>query len=159
MNLDCEDQLDVVILWPQQVNLLDALSFFRKPTKTGWELTSLATRKIVWEVWHSNCTYSTITLQPAKFSLSNKKYIKAGVDFMDTVTIISQRNNFFNESNWLQLITTKTCKQLFNEYLSSNNESPVSHGTFIALKGYLCYKMITPQNVLSQAQVKNFFIL
>ena len=26
-------------------------------------------------------------------------------------------------------------------------------------KGYLHYKMITPQNVLSEAQVKNFFIL
>ena len=26
-------------------------------------------------------------------------------------------------------------------------------------KGYLCYKTIIPQNVLSVAQVKNFFIL
>ena len=26
------------------------------------------------------------------------------------------------------------------------------------LKGYFCYKMITPQNVLSEAQVKNFCI-
>ena len=26
-------------------------------------------------------------------------------------------------------------------------------------KGYLCYKTITSQNVLSEAQVKNFFIL
>ena len=28
-----------------------------------------------------------------------------------------------------------------------------------SLKGYLQYKMITPQNVLSLAQLKNFFIL
>ena len=26
------------------------------------------------------------------------------------------------------------------------------------IKGYLCYKTITPQNVLSEAQLKNFFI-
>ena len=28
----------------------------------------------------------------------------------------------------------------------------------LTIKGYLHYKMITPQNVLSEAQVKNFFI-
>ena len=30
MNLNHEDQLDVVILWLKQLNLLDALSFHRK---------------------------------------------------------------------------------------------------------------------------------
>ena len=29
----------------------------------------------------------------------------------------------------------------------------------LKIKGYLRYKMITSQNVLSEAQVKNFFIL
>ena len=58
MNLNHEDQLDVVILWLKQLNLLDALSFHRK---AGQKLTSLATRKRVCEFWHSSCTYSTIT--------------------------------------------------------------------------------------------------
>ena len=30
---------------------------------------------------------------------------------------------------------------------------------FVAFKGYLYYKTITSQNVLSKAQIKNFFIL
>ena len=36
------------------------------------------------------------------------------------------------------------------------NLKVLSHDAF---KGYLCYKTITPQSVLSEAQVKNFFIL
>ena len=131
MNLNHEDQLDVVILWLKQLNLLDALSFHRK---AGQKLTSLATRKRVCEFWHSSCTYSTITWRPVKLRNSDKKYIQADLDFINNVTIISQRNKNIYESNWV--ITTKPYKQLFNEYLSSNYESPVSLGTFMALKPF-----------------------
>ena len=34
------------------------------------------------------------------------------------------------------MITTKMFKELFNEYLSSNNEPPVSLGAFMALKTF-----------------------
>ena len=42
-------------------------------------------------------------------------------------------------------------KVFMNENLTIRNEQ-------LAFKDYLRYKMITPQNVLSEAQVKNFFI-
>lgn len=45
MNINHEDQLDVVMLWLKQLNLLDTLSLFRKPTKAGRKFTSLATRR------------------------------------------------------------------------------------------------------------------
>lgn len=40
MNLNHENQLDVEILSLKQLNLLDAISFLRKPTKAGRKLTS-----------------------------------------------------------------------------------------------------------------------
>ena len=76
----------------------------------------------------------TITSQPAKLRVPDKRYIQADLVFLDTVTIISQRNKDFCESNWT--VTTKTYKQLFNEYLSSNNESTVSLGMIMALKPF-----------------------
>ena len=52
MNMNCEDQLDVVILSLKQLNLLDALSFLKKPTNADWKLTS---RKRVWEFCLMHC--------------------------------------------------------------------------------------------------------
>ena len=44
------------------------------------------------------------------------------------------------------VVTNNECKEYFG----------TPEGEF---KGYLPYKTITPQNVLSEAQVKNFFVL
>ena len=46
------------------------------------------------------------------------------------------------------------CKQALSLKLQKEKQLDI----WIQFKGYLCYKMITPQSVLSEAQVKNFFI-
>lgn len=48
-------------------------------------------------------------IRAKKLRVSDKKYIQAGLDFIDIVTIISQRNKIFYESN---------CK---NVYLYNHN--------------------------------------
>ena len=47
-------------------------------------------------------------------------------------------------------------------FIGWDKDSQVNYYWFICLwlfKGYLCYETITSQNVSSEAQIKNFFIL
>ena len=46
---------------------------------------------------------------------------------------------------------------LYSVKAKSQARVQLEHSSHI-VKGYLCYKTITPQNVLSEAQVKDFFI-
>lgn len=75
-------------------------------------------------------------IRAEKLRVSDKKYIQAGLDFIDIVTIISQRNKIFYESNCKNVYICIITTQLFNEYLSSYSESPVSLCTFMALKPF-----------------------
>ena len=90
LDISKEDKVDVMTLLLKQLNLCEAMKFQRKPTKAGRKLTSLTTRKLIWEFWHSHSTFSTITSRPAKLRVTDKKHIQSGLDFLDTVNIISQ---------------------------------------------------------------------
>ena len=100
LNLSDEDQVDVITLSLKKLNLLDVLQFQRKPTKAGRKVTPMTVRKSVWEFWHGNSTASTITSRPAKIRVTDKRKIQAGLNFVDTATIIQQRNINFYESHW-----------------------------------------------------------
>ena len=123
------------------MNLYNAFQLQRKPPKAGRKLTSIITRTAVWESWHSNCTFSTITSRPAKLRVSDKSHIQSGLDFIDAVSIISQRNRNFYESNWM--INTKTYKQIYVDYLAPNNDKHVSIGTFMTFKPFYIWGATT----------------
>ena len=60
--------------------------------------------------------------------------------------------------SYLQLMIADICKKVvLNRYNKCCFAFSLKY-VINMLKGYLCYKMTTPQNVLSEAQVKNFFI-
>ena len=67
-------------------------------------------------------------------SFHNRKKIQNGLDFVDTVSIVQQRNRNFFLSQWF--IINVTIKELFLKYIKSNPEVPVSLGTFLALKPF-----------------------
>ena len=134
LNLSDEDQVDVITLSLKKLNLLDVLQFQRKPTKAGRKVTPMTVRKSVWEFWHGNSTASTITSRPAKIRVTDKRKIQAGLNFVDTATIIQQRNRNFYESHWY--IVNVTYKELYQKYIKDHPNELVSIGTFFALKPF-----------------------
>ena len=65
--------------------------------------------------------------------------------------MMSQKNIKEHHLNWLQFFD--------HQYRIVIVGSSGSGKTNSLGKGYLCYKAITSQNVSSEAQVKNFFVL
>jgi hypothetical protein len=132
MGLSQEDSVDAITLALKNLGLLEAFKYMRKPSKAGRKLTPIETRKAVWNFWHSKAICSTLTSRPAKLKVDQKTHIQSGLDFVDSVNIITQRGRKFYESNWM--ITIKTLKQLFCEYLEDHIDMQVSWGTFLALR-------------------------
>ena len=77
---------------------------------------------------------STLTSKPAKLRVSNREKIQNGLEFIDTISIVQQRNRNFLLSQWF--IINVTIKELFLKYIKSNPEVPVSLGTFLAVKPF-----------------------
>lgn len=75
MALNQSDETDVISLSLKQLNLYDALKFQRKPSKAGRKLTLVTTRTAVWDFWHSNSIYSTLTVRSVKLKVTEKSYI------------------------------------------------------------------------------------
>ena len=132
--LNKDDKLEVVTLSLKQLGLLDQIRFQRKPTTAGRMLTPFTTRMMVWKFWHEKSIPSTITSRPAKQRVSEKSKIQAGLDYVDTISIIRQRNRHFYESNWY--ITNETFKALYSKYIQDNTANCVSYGTFLSLKPF-----------------------
>ena len=109
MNQNCEDKLDVVMLLLKQLDLLDVLSFLRKTNKGRSEAYIFSYQKKNMEILAIKLHIFNNNIRAEKLRVSDKKYIQAGLDFIDIVTIISQRNKIFYESN---------CK---NVYLYNHN--------------------------------------
>ena len=74
---------------------------------------------------------------------------------LDCIFIFSGHQEFVSTTDILTPISIIVCKRVSTPPFQ--NQLPI---TWIPqfLKGYFRYKMITPQNALSKAQVKNFFI-
>ena len=126
--LNKDDKLEVVTLSLKQLGLLDQIRFQRKPTTAGRKLTPSTTRMMVWKFWHEKSIPSTITSRPAKQRVSEKSKIQAGLDYVDTISIIKQRNRHFYESNWY--ITNETFKALYSKYIQDNTANCVSYERF-----------------------------
>ena len=116
--LNAENHIDVIKLSLQKLSILDKIQYVCKPNKAGRKLTSLPTRRAVWKFWHDQYTQSTLTSCPAKLNGSDKPKIQNNLEYIDTVTIIKQRNCTFFQNHWL--ITSLTMRQLFQNYLSQN---------------------------------------
>ena len=85
-------------------------------------------------LWHTNSMASALTSKPVKLGVSNRKKIQNGLEFVDTDSIVQQRNRNFFLSQWFMI--NVTIKELFLKYIKSNPEVPVSLGTFLALKHF-----------------------
>ena len=84
----------------KNIGLPGKFRFLKKPTKSGRKLTPLVTRQAIWDYWHKKSTPSTITSRQAKLKLTNKPRTQTSPDFVDTVSIIQQRNVSFYENIW-----------------------------------------------------------
>ena len=90
-----QDQIDVILLSLQKLNLLEKTEFVGKPTKAGCKLTSVQTRKTIWEFCRRNWTQSILTSHPAELKVKNKPNIPIGLDYINTVAMVRQRNKSF----------------------------------------------------------------
>ena len=134
LNLSYEDKIEVIMLSMKNLNLLDALQSQHESTKVGRKVTPISVRKTVWQFWHDNSTPSTITSRPAKIKVMDKRKIQAGLNYVDTVNIIQQRNRNIYLSHWY--IINVTYKELFQKYVKDHPDETVSIGTFFALKPF-----------------------
>ena len=132
--LNDNDNIEVMTLALKKLNLLDRLDFSKKPSKAGRKELSLEIRECVWKYWHSNSTASTLTSKPAKLRVSEKKKIQNRLNFVDTTSIIQQRNRSFYLSNWF--IINITIKEFYVNYIKSHPDMAVSLGTFLSLKPF-----------------------
>ena len=73
-------------------------------------------------------------IQTASIRVTDKSKIQGGLEFADTMVIVMKRKHQFYQSHWF--ITNHTYKELFMNYLNENKDSPVSLGTFLALKPF-----------------------
>ena len=119
-----DDNVEILSLALKKLNLLDRLTFIKKPTKAERKVIPHETQRKIWHFWHTNSMASTLTSKPAKLRVSNRKKIQNGLDFVDTVSIVQQRNRNFFLSKWF--IINVRIKELFLKYTKSNPEVPVS---------------------------------
>lgn len=115
------------------MNLLECITSKEQKTNSGGKQLPYEIRKYVWDYWHNKSTASTLTSRPAKLRVSNRNKIQNGLEFVSTVTIISQRKRPFYQSCWMTVHIPYT--QLYREYLYVTSDH-VSYGTFIALKPF-----------------------
>ena len=80
------------------MNLQTTLKFVKKPSKSGRKLTPMETRQKIWNFYHQKSLTSTITSRPAKLRCTDIPKIQHGLGFVDTMTIIIQRNKKYYQS-------------------------------------------------------------
>ena len=134
--LPLEEQESVLEAALKKLHLYDHINKQKIKNKrvTGRQMTSLEIRKKVWTFWHNRATPSTITSQPSKLRVDDKPKIQTNLDFVDTCSVITQRNCFFYESNWF--VVQETLHNLYNEYINNFSDQHVSFGTFYSLKPF-----------------------
>ena len=133
-NIATSDEIDVLKLSLEQLNILEAIQFTRKPTKRGRKLLSLACREQVWNYWHQHSFESTNCTQLAKLRVNQKPHIQEGLDFASSVITIRQRNRSFYQS--IYEVVELPYKSLYLKFLRDNPDNMVSWGTFFALKPF-----------------------
>ena len=127
------DELDVVTLAMKRLGLFYQICLVSKPSKSGRKLTPLATRQLVWTFWNKNRIPSTISSRPAKMYTNKSPKIQTGLDFVDTIRIIKQRNRTYESQCF---VINETLKVLHHKFVQLNPETVVSYGSFLALKPF-----------------------
>ena len=95
---------------------------------------SIELRKKVWDFYHKEATCSTNTSRPAVLKVDARPPAQSHLEFHDKTVIVSKRNKSYWQSPWL--IHEKTLRQLFSEFLSENQLSKLSWGSFLKLKPF-----------------------
>ena len=134
--LPLEEQVSVLEAALKKLHLYDHINKQKIKNKrvTGRQMTSFEIRKKVWTFLHNRATPSTITSRPSKLRVDDKPKIQTNLDFVDTCSVITQRNCFFYESNWF--VVQETLHNLYNEYINNFSVQHVSFGTFYSLKPF-----------------------
>ena len=137
VNLPQLDQIEVFDLAIRQLKLMDYFKLRKIQVNGGRKLTPLRIRSDAWTFWHDQSTPSTLSTQKAKLRVSDKPKLHSGLSFVDTYSVIQQRNVNFYENLWYT--TTLTYRELFKRFCSEFPQSPLSYGTFLGLKPfYVC---------------------
>ena len=125
------DEKNVVVHALKSLRLYDEIKSMQLQKNPSRNLTSLQTRKLVWEYWHDCSQETSDTTRPAKLRKGNRSKIQSGLVFSASVNIIQQRGKEFYESMWR--ISHQTITDLHKKYLDTYPANPVSLGTFFSL--------------------------
>ena len=129
-----EDQVEIVSAGIAKLGLDTSTHVL---SRAGQKRTPFATRKIVWDFYHTNSTASTNTSRPAKLRVADRPAIQYDLDFVDTTSVVKQRNRNLFESNWYIItVDSKTFKELYHKFVIENPMICVSLGTFYLLKQF-----------------------
>ena len=83
---------------------------------------------------------------------------KYAIKIIEEIKTVGHIQQLFTKAYSLILLSGGAIKV----HVTGKLENQIGNGLevlcILTIKGYLHYEMITPQNVLSEAQVKNFFI-
>ena len=99
---DKREIVDIVLLSVKNLQLSKNLE--TKFTKShrlescGLKLTLFTTCKTIRDFYHQNITSSTNTSQPAKLKMSKRNHTQVGMDFTDTIIVITQRGSIFTKT-------------------------------------------------------------
>ena len=132
--LEQNDKAEVFEIARKRMNLQTALKFVKKPSKSGRKLTPMETRQKIWDFYHRKSLPSTITSRPAKLRCTDIPKIQLGLGFVDTMTIIIQRNKKYYQS--IHHVLNQSIKVLYQDFVKAYPNHPVSYGTFLALKPF-----------------------
>ena len=137
-NLASADTVDILVLSLKKMNIqeevISRLHSKQNPENRGRKITELETRKTVWDFYHQNAYPSTNSSRPARLKVSERNPIQKGLDFVDTTTIIQQRNKPFYENNWMML--HMSYQELYNKFSNEKKDTKVSVGSFYALRPF-----------------------
>ena len=124
--------MEVLTLSLKQLGIYGQIKFTRKPTKAGKLLTSMETRKTVWNYWYSNSHKSCQVMPHRQEPYSIKFRV---TDSVSTVSVIRQCNRFFYQS--ICKTVQVTYKELYVKYIQNHEEKHhVSWGTFLSLRPF-----------------------
>ena len=115
-----------------KLGILDANT--SKENKGGMALTKYETRKRVWDFRHQHSFPSTNTTKTARIYCKSVPSLQKDLDFVDSVSKLKKRK--IEQYENLCHTTEKPYQSLCNKYNTENFLTPVSYGTFLALKPF-----------------------
>ena len=116
-NLEDADKVNAVVNAVKKLYLVDQLKTklnirLSNRKNSGRSLTSLETRQLVWDFWHSSSSAPTNTTRPARLKVFAKPKIQTNLSFNSSTSLFrNKRNSEMYQSVWY--IISNTFKAIY----------------------------------------------